>query len=204
MAYSNWANAPTTDNTLGVDANGNKGTVSAGNRVTLSGTYYYQFDAEGNRTAKYINTHGLDLDSYATDMTYGWDNRNRMTVLHHGLTFYGTPDVLIEYHSDAFNRLTEEKEIETATKPFSTSATCGTAANLLEVLDGEQQRHRARGLDGEAVDQVLASGNGRRGDNQGVNWLLQGSARAVGARRGAGRRRGEQRSRHGGGGPRDL
>ena len=59
-AYTNWANAPTTDNTLNVDANGNNtsDTVSAGNRVTFDGTYTYEYDAEGNRIAKWINNSG--------------------------------------------------------------------------------------------------------------------------------------------------
>ena len=48
---------PTTDGSIQYDNNGNNDgtgqTISAGNRVTFDGTYYYQFDAAGNRTFKY-------------------------------------------------------------------------------------------------------------------------------------------------------
>ena len=60
VAYANWANAPTTDGSIQYDLNGNNvggtQTISAGNRMTFDGTYYYQFDAAGNRTFKFKST----------------------------------------------------------------------------------------------------------------------------------------------------
>ena len=59
-AYANWADAPTADGSIQYDNNGNNvgigQTVSTGNRMTFDGTYYYQFDAAGNRTFKFKST----------------------------------------------------------------------------------------------------------------------------------------------------
>ena len=77
----------TTDGSIQYDNNGNNDgtgqTISAGNRVMFDGTYYYQFDAAGNRTFKYKSETGLLFHS-ATDITKNtWDYRNRMTALAH-------------------------------------------------------------------------------------------------------------------------
>ncbi len=182
VSYTTWANAPTSDNSLTVDDNGNRtdngSTVSAGNQVTYDGTYYYTFDAEGNRTAKYINTHDSSLDSYATDITiYTYDNRDRMTGLKHYASYGDDPDLAIVYSYDAFNRLTQENE--TAGGSLD-ERYVWDGGNLLEVLDssnGVTERY----LNAAAVDQVLAT-EMVGGDNPGVNWLLadaQGSVRDV-------------------------
>ena len=114
--YANWANAPTTDGSIQYDNNGNNDgtgqTISAGNRVTFDGTYYYQFDAAGNRTFKYKSDTGA-LDSSATDITkYTWDYRNRMTALAHyadySLYTSSDPNLAIKYTYDAFNRQVDE------------------------------------------------------------------------------------------------
>ena len=103
VSYTNWANSPTTDNSISVDPNGNNtaGTVSAGNRITFDGTYTYSYDAEGNRTAKWINNSGgpeTSPQSGDTDITlYGWDNRNRMTSLKHYAAYGDDPDLDINY-----------------------------------------------------------------------------------------------------------
>ena len=83
--YTNWANAPTTDADRGYDNNGNLvGSEAIANRLSFDGTYYYQYGAEGNRTAKFKSSDWGTLDSTATDITiYGWDNRNRMISLKH-------------------------------------------------------------------------------------------------------------------------
>ena len=50
--YSNFANPPTTNTSPSYDANGdrtNNGSAGAGNRLLTDGTYYYTYDADGNR-----------------------------------------------------------------------------------------------------------------------------------------------------------
>ena len=61
--------------------------------MLYDGEYYYQYDAEGNRIARYTNTADPALDSNATSITaYTWDNDNQMT----GVYNFATGD---EYHS---------------------------------------------------------------------------------------------------------
>ena len=53
------------------------GSASATNRVLFDGTYYYLFDAAGNRLARYVNDTTKALDCHATDITiYTWNNAN--------------------------------------------------------------------------------------------------------------------------------
>ena len=52
-------------------------------RMGFDGTYYFRYDAEGNRTAKYRSPAGA-LDATATDITtYAWNSRRQMTGLTH-------------------------------------------------------------------------------------------------------------------------
>ena len=55
--------------------------VGADNRLISDGTYTYAYDAEGNRTEKFIdNNHDGVLDAGDTDVTeYTWDARERPT-----------------------------------------------------------------------------------------------------------------------------
>ena len=55
--------------------------IGAANRLLSDGTYTYYYDAEGNRTAKFIDAdHDLLFDSGDSNITeYAWDNRNRLT-----------------------------------------------------------------------------------------------------------------------------
>ena len=178
VTYTNWANAPSTDSGSFHDANGNRNdsgqTTSAGNRVTFDGTYYYQFDTEGNRTARYKSTTGV-IDDTATDITtYAWDNRNRMTGLTHQAFYEATPDLEISYSYDIFNRLTEESGDGIDDRYI------WDGGNVLEILNSSDNPTE-RFLDGPAVDQVLAVEE-VGGDNPGVNWLLadaQGTVRDV-------------------------
>ena len=78
------------------DANGNRTSggslTGAGNRLTFDGKYTYTSDAEGNRTAKFIDVNGDGkLDSGDTDVTqYTWDQRNRLIEVVMESTFGGT------------------------------------------------------------------------------------------------------------------
>jgi YD repeat-containing protein len=178
VVYTNWANAPTTDNSITYDYNGNRNssgaTVSAGNQVTFDGTYYYQFDAEGNRIAKFKSDTGA-LDDTATDITtYTWDNRNRMTSLMHQDSYGGDPDLLIEYGYDVFNRMVEESSGGLDHRMIY------DGSNVLESLNSDDSAAQ-RFLNGPAVDEVLAE-EVTGGDAPGVNWLLadaQGTVRDV-------------------------
>ena len=97
------------------DENGNRtngGYVTGTNNQLLEdGTYRYAYDAEGNRTLRYVDTDGSDtLTSGDTDITeYEWDNRNRLTEVEHFTTYAnydaGTSDQIVDYKYDCFNRL---------------------------------------------------------------------------------------------------
>jgi hypothetical protein len=49
--------------------------------MLFDGTYFYQYDAAGNRTAKFQSDTGL-LDSSATDITiFKWNEKNALTAV---------------------------------------------------------------------------------------------------------------------------
>ncbi len=81
--------ASLTGESYGYDATGNRiggGVVTAaGNRLVSDGGYRFSFDAEGNRTAKFVDqdANGV-LSAGDTDVTvYGWDQRNRLVAVSH-------------------------------------------------------------------------------------------------------------------------
>ena len=58
--------------------NGVTSEASAANQLLFDGTYYYTDDANGNRTARYENSHEPSLDWYATNITtYTLEQRER-------------------------------------------------------------------------------------------------------------------------------
>ncbi|GAB6188113.1 hypothetical protein [Thermopirellula anaerolimosa] len=81
------------DESYQYDANGNRVTANGSsyatgmnNQLLSDGTYRYLYDAEGNRTHRFIdaNQNG-QLDSGDTDITqYTWDHRNRLTKVRIG------------------------------------------------------------------------------------------------------------------------
>ena len=83
--YSDFTDPPSTGTSETYDANGNRtagSSVSSTNRVLFDGTYYYAYDAAGNRTAKFENSVDHTLDSHATNITtYAWDNDNRLLAV---------------------------------------------------------------------------------------------------------------------------
>jgi RHS repeat-associated protein len=148
------------------DENGNRinggFTVGYNNRLTSDGTYTYQYDAEGNRTAKFIDNDGnWALSAGDTDVTqYTWDHRNRLV----GVTFRDVQEDLttkeIAYVYDPFNRLIARK--------FDPDGEFGSAAieetyyvydgnQIVAQLDGPSEDDITnRYLWGPAVDQLLA------------------------------------------------
>ena len=179
--------------------------VGAGNRLLFDGMYYYTYDAEGNRTARYEIASGTDMapgvqsdpNSDAVNITiYTWNNANQMT----SATFYATAadwtagtvnaigEYQVTYALDAFGRMVTR----TAALGNGTSTTTSSenfiydGQNILLVLDSSGNVIE-QNLTGPAADEVYAteevltvtSGTQAAGT---VNWLLtdgQGTVRDV-------------------------
>lgn len=163
--------------------------------MLYDGEYYYQYDAEGNRVVRYVNTVDKGLDSNATDITaYAWDNDNQMTGVYNfasfreyqawlssgNLTGGGTQAAAMSY--DPFGRMVQRSEGST------TENYVYDGANLARALNSEGLVTEGE-LTGPAVDQVFASeyptASGGAGGAQGqgpVSWYLTdgpGSVRDV-------------------------
>ncbi|MBI3839292.1 MAG: RHS repeat protein, partial [Planctomycetia bacterium] len=73
-------------------------TVGPGNRLVSDGTYFYQYDAEGNLISRSKIANGDTL-------TFTWDHRNRLTEIAEswsGVTSGPTFDLKYDY--DLFDR----------------------------------------------------------------------------------------------------
>jgi RHS repeat-associated protein len=121
-----------------VTANGSTYVTGADNRLLSDGSYRYSYDAEGNRTAKFVDTDtdGV-LDSGDNDITtYTWDHRDRLTEVDHYSTYSNystnTSDQIVEYEYDAFNRLIGR------TLDADGSAGTGDIHQAVYVYDGKQ------------------------------------------------------------------
>ena len=80
--------------------------TGADNRLLSDGTYWYAYDAEGNRTAKFIdvNADGI-LDAGDTDIAvYIWDARERLVEVTDYAVFGGIATQIVDYLYDAENR----------------------------------------------------------------------------------------------------
>jgi len=92
------------------DANGNRMgagyVVGAGNRMLSDGTYWYQYDAEGNRTARFLDVDGSgDLSLGDTQVTaYAWDARNRLVRAADYAAQGGAATQIVSYLYDVENR----------------------------------------------------------------------------------------------------
>jgi len=87
-------------------ANGQSYTTGSNNRLLSDGTYRYLYDAEGNRTARFIdaNQNG-QLDAGDADITqYTWDHRNRLVKVQHRAGYGAAVDRVIENYYDSENR----------------------------------------------------------------------------------------------------
>ncbi len=99
------------DETFVYDDNGNRTndgfTVGTNNRLTSDGTYRYEYDAEGNRTARYVDADSSgSFNSGDTSVTeYEWDYRNRLTKVTTRATFGGAATKILQYAYDHQNRL---------------------------------------------------------------------------------------------------
>ena len=208
-SYStSFANAPTTDSGETYDPNGNRASVApvsptttttgADNRLLYDGNFYYTYDAEGNRTAKYQISGGSDVslgtqsspNTNAENITiYTWDNSNQMT----SATFYNTAadwsagtitaagEWTVTYGNDAFGRMVTRTATVTNSDLSQTTTTENfiyDGQNIALILDGDGNVIE-RELTGAAPDQVFASENA---STNVVNWYLtdnQGTVRDV-------------------------
>ncbi len=88
------------------DSNGNRTitgyTTGDHNRLLTDGTYTYQYDNEGNRTARFVdNDSSGTLNSGDTSITeYEWDHRNRLTKVTERSTYGGAATKIVEYAYD--------------------------------------------------------------------------------------------------------
>ena len=187
-SYTNFANRPAGSASQTYDSNGNRtnvapplaaaSTTGAGNRLLFDGTYYYTYDADGNRTAKFKSDTGV-LDTSATDITtYQWNNAGQLTQVE---TFDNyadysatppSPSQVVTYAYDPFGQMV------TRTEGGTTENFVYDGEDPVLVLAGNGQVIE-RELNGAAVDQVLASESVASGT---VSWLLtdnQGTVRDV-------------------------
>jgi RHS repeat-associated protein len=74
--------------------------------MTFDGTYTYHYDAEGNRTARFIDADSSGtLNIGDTDITeYEWDHSNRLVSVTQYATFGGAATGIFEYTYDLYGR----------------------------------------------------------------------------------------------------
>ena len=156
---SNFANPPTTSTSETYDPNGNRANtgevVSYGNRLLFDGTYYYAYDATGNRTAKFESTTGA-LDSTATNITiYQWNNANELTEVSQYASYsaYQSASATsqVVYGYDAFGQIVSRTPAGGTAEYF-----VNDGQNVALVLNSGGQVTE-RELWGPGVDQILAT-----------------------------------------------
>jgi RHS repeat-associated protein len=70
------------------------------------GTFTYEYDNEGNRTARFVDNGDGVLGSGDTDITeYDWDHRNRLTKVTERDSYNGAATQTVEYEYDYQNQL---------------------------------------------------------------------------------------------------
>ena len=154
-----------------ITANGSTYTTGDNNQLLSDGTYRYQYDAEGNRTLRFIdaNQNG-QLDAGDTDITqYTWDHRNRLTKVQHRSSYGAAVDWVVRYWYDYQNRLVRKLGDLDGDGDYEQKQNFAYDGNQI-VLDfrrtgsGQVQAGDLewRYLWGAAVDQILAEENGVR------------------------------------------
>ncbi len=189
VTYGNWRNAPSPSgstpgtNSVTYDQNGNRQTANAASRSTstnqllFDGTFYYTYDAAGNRTAKYQ----LNGDVPTNITGYTWNNANELVAVkqysswsnylsHSGATSE------IDYTYDAFGNKVSRTVKDSGGNVTSNENYIYDGSNLALVLNSSGVVTE-RELYAPAVDQILASEAGGT-----VNWFFndnQGTVRDV-------------------------
>ena len=158
-----------TDENYSYDDNGNCTnagyTTGDNNRLTSDGTFTYTYDAEGNRTARFVDEGDGVLGAGDTNITeYEWDHRNRLTTVTDRATDGGPATQSVEYGYDYLNRwVSTTVDLDgdgSADVPESTyfvhagDQLDGVGQIVLSLDSTGQPTHRY--LWGPAVDQILA------------------------------------------------
>ncbi|GAB6188118.1 RHS repeat-associated core domain-containing protein [Thermopirellula anaerolimosa] len=164
-----------------VTANGSTYTTGTNNQLLSDGTYRYQYDAEGNRTYRFIdNNANGQLDQGDTDITkYNWDHRNRLYKVQHQASYAAAVDWVVRYFYDSENRLVRRLEDSNGDGDYEGKRVFLYDGNQI-VLDLERTGAgnvqagdlRWRYLWGPVVDQILAEENVDNGANETVQWTL--------------------------------
>jgi hypothetical protein len=148
------------------------------NRLLSDGTYTYTYDAEGNRTARFIDEdESGTLNSGDTDITeYTWDYRNRLTNVTERATYGGSATKVTDFAYDLLNRLVSETADPDGTGEQSAGETyfAYDGNQIALQFDGSESADLShRYLWGPAVDQVLADEQVTSLNNPGsVLWPL--------------------------------
>ena len=172
---TDYAQQGKTSETFEYDASGNRtetesatyGTAGPYNRLSTDGTYTYQYDPEGNLTARYVDEdEDGELDADDTNVTnFGYDYRNRLTNVAYCAEFGDPADWSVDYVYDAFNRrISRTLDANGATSGGqSTEYYVWDGGNVvLDFLDADgpgatsSPELSTRYLHGPAVDQLLA------------------------------------------------
>ena len=168
-----------------VTANGATYVTGPNNQLLSDGTYRYEYDAEGNRTLRFVDTdESGTLTAGDTDITsYAWDHRNRLVEVcdfaDHAAYTAGTPSQIVQYAYDFGNRWVR-KVLDTDGDGTADSSTVFVHDDGQIVLDFEHTgtgdaaatdlAHRY--LWGPAVDQLLAEETVDDGGSEDVLWAL--------------------------------
>ena len=154
--------------------------------MTTDGTYRYEYDDNGNRTLRYVDTDSSGtLNTGDTDITtYAWDYRNRLVTASDQATFGAAVAASVEYIYDAFNnrisKIVDADGDGTAESPVRTNFALLDGEVYLE-FNGTTLTHRY--MPGPSIDMNLAIEEMHSdGTTHGVLWALtdhQGTVRDV-------------------------
>jgi len=156
-------------------------TTGTNNRLLSDGTYRYLYDAEGNRTYRFIdNNQNGQLDQGDTDITkYNWDHRNRLYKVQHQASYGAAVDWVIRYSYDYQNRLVWRRMDGNGDGDYEQKRVFVYDGNQM-VMDFQRtgagniqaSNLKWRYLWGPAVDQILAEEAVNGGADETVQWTL--------------------------------
>jgi RHS repeat-associated protein len=189
--YSNWQYAPGTED-YGYDDNGNRITNGfevgdhRDNQMTSNGTFHYEYDAEGNRSMRYIwtdaNSNGEADPGERSQITeYTWDQRNRLVSVIDRPSEGANSTQEVTYQYDYQNRLVRKNLDPDGASGYATMHQTAFVYDGIETLmqfekDGTGDIATSglshRYLYGAAVDQVLADEVVDNGAAEDVLWTL--------------------------------
>jgi len=193
---------PATEN-YSYDANGNRQTIPGtstyttgpNNELLFDGKFTYEYDAEGNRIARWVqSTANANLGYTApasgdTEVTFfTWDNRDRLTSVTYQAT-YGTTDTSATYFYDAFGRWVGE-EVNPGTAAEQKTAFAYDGNQIVLEFDGTVDATQGnpplgasalshRYLWGPAVDQLMADEQTSGTTSTGTLWALTDNENTV-------------------------